>query len=113
MEEGSEGDVAQYPPPDELWEMCYPEPTEGTDQNTLDKLKEIQAWRARLFAVPFEDRVGTWQPRYYQNNAITKVLEAVAAKKDIILLTLAAGTLSRRFNKPMRSTWVGGLCPSN
>jgi type I restriction enzyme R subunit len=92
MEEGTEGDVLKYPTPDELWEMCYPEPVQGTDLNTLNALKEIQNWQERLFAIPFEDRGGTWQPRYYQNNAISKVLEAVAAKKDRILLTLATGT---------------------
>nr|MBX2843467.1 DEAD/DEAH box helicase family protein [Flammeovirgaceae bacterium] len=85
MEEGTEGDVAQYPTPDELWEMTFPTPKE-------EYKKEIANWRERLFAIPFEDRGGTWQPRYYQNNAITKVLEAVAAKKDRILLTLATGT---------------------
>ncbi len=85
MEEGTEGDVAKYPTPDELWEMTFPSPKEAYKV-------EIANWRERLFAVPFEDRGGTWQPRYYQNNAITKVLEAVADKKDRILLTLATGT---------------------
>jgi len=85
MEEGTEGDVVKYPSPDELWEMTFPSPKEAYKV-------EIAKWRERLFAVPFEDRGGTWQPRYYQNNAITKVLEAVAAKKDRILLTLATGT---------------------
>lgn len=92
MQEGTEGDVSKYPTPDELWEMCYPEPVEGTDQHSLSELKEIQNWKERLFAIPFEDRGGTWQPRYYQQNAIAKVLEAVAEKKDRILLTLATGT---------------------
>ena len=85
MEEGTEGDVFHFPSPDELWEMCYPTPKE-------DYKKEIAAWKERLFAVPFEDRGGTWQPRYYQQNAIAKVIEAVAEKKDRILLTLATGT---------------------
>lgn len=85
MDEGTEGEVSKFPTPDELWEMTFPTPKE-------DYKKEIANWRDRLFAVPFEDRGGTWQPRYYQNNAITKVLEAVAAKKDRILITLATGT---------------------
>lgn len=85
MEEGTEGDVARYPSPDELWEMTFPSPKEAYKV-------EIANWRERLFAVPYEDRGGTWQPRYYQNNAITKVLEAIADKKDRILLTLATGT---------------------
>ena len=85
MDEGTEGDVSKYPTPDELWEMTYPTPKE-------DYKIEIANWKERLFAIPFEDRGGTWQPRYYQQNAIAKVLEAVAEKKDRILLTLATGT---------------------
>jgi len=85
MQEGTEGDVSKYPTPDELWEMTYPTPKE-------DYKIEIANWKERLFAIPFEDRGGTWQPRYYQQNAIAKVLEAVAEKKDRILLTLATGT---------------------
>jgi type I restriction enzyme R subunit len=85
MQEGTEGDVSKYPTPDELWEMTYPTPKE-------DYKIEIAHWKERLFAIPFEDRGGTWQPRYYQQNAIAKVLEAVAEKKDRILLTLATGT---------------------
>ncbi len=85
MEEATEGDVNKFPSPDDLWEMTFPTPKE-------EYKVEIADWKERLFAVPFEDRGGTWQPRYYQNNAITKVLEAVAEKKDRILLTLATGT---------------------
>ncbi len=85
MDEGTEGDIRRYPTPDELWEMTYPTP--------VDEYKlEIDAWRAKLFAVPFEDKGGQWQPRYYQANAITKTLDAIARKKDRILLTLATGT---------------------
>ncbi|PCI00967.1 MAG: restriction endonuclease subunit R [Zetaproteobacteria bacterium] len=85
MELGKEGDVTQFPSPDELWEKCFPTP--------VDTQKVEQAeWRDRLFAVPFEDRGGSWQPRYYQENAITKALEAVAEEKDRILLTLATGS---------------------
>ncbi|MCF8362560.1 MAG: DEAD/DEAH box helicase family protein [Prolixibacteraceae bacterium] len=86
METAIEGDIDQFPTPDELWEMCYPTPVEGTFQHDAAK------WRERLFSVPFEDRSGTWQPRYYQENAISKVLEAIADGKDRILLTLATGT---------------------
>jgi type I restriction enzyme, R subunit len=85
MDEGVEGDVSRFPTPDELWEKTFPTPIE-------DYKVEIANWKERLFSVPFEDRSGTWQPRYYQNNAITKVLEAIAEKKDRILLTLATGT---------------------
>lgn len=85
LDEGTEGDVSKYPTPDELWEMTYPTPKE-------EYKIEIANWKERLFAIPFEDRGGTWQPRYYQQNAIAKVLEAISEKKDKILLTLATGT---------------------
>jgi type I restriction enzyme R subunit len=84
MQEGQEGDVISYPTPDELWEMTFGE------QNKLQPLSAV--WRDKLLSVPFEDRGGTWQPRYYQENAITKVLEAVANNQQRILLTLATGT---------------------
>jgi len=84
MQEGQEGDVTAYPTPDELWEMTFGE------QNKLQPLSAV--WRDKLLSVPFEDRGGTWQPRYYQENAITKVLEAVANDQQRILLTLATGT---------------------
>ena len=84
MERGTESDIAAYPTPDELWEMVNGE--EIIAEPTQASLKE------KLFAVPFEDRGGTWQLRYYQENAVTKVLEAVAKNKTRILLTLATGT---------------------
>ena len=84
MQEGTEGDVTSYPTPDELWELTFGE---------QDKEQPISAiWREKLLSVPFEDRSGTWQPRYYQENAITKVLEAISNNEPRILLTLATGT---------------------
>ncbi|MCH7535363.1 MAG: DEAD/DEAH box helicase family protein [Bacteroidetes bacterium] len=77
MQEGKEGDVNSFPTPNELWDMTFSEQNE---------------WRDKLLSIPFEDRGGTWQPRYYQDNAVTKVLEAVANNTDRILLTLATGT---------------------
>ena len=85
MHEGQEGDVTVFPTPDELWEMTFPKSREK-------HIELAELWRDKLLAVPFEDRGGTWQPRYYQENAITKVLEAVANDQQRILLTLATGT---------------------
>lgn len=85
MLEGTEGEVKSYPSPDELWEMCYP-------TTSIIDLQEEAHWKERLFDIPFEDRGGTWQLRYYQTNAINHVIEAIAEKKDRILLTLATGT---------------------
>ncbi len=84
MSEGKEADVVSYPSPDELWAMTFGE---------QDKLQpQTAVLRDQLLAVPFEDRGGTWQPRYYQENAITNVLQAVSENKNRILLTLATGT---------------------
>ncbi len=78
MHTGTEGDIAlPFPTPEQLWQRCFPE---GND------------WRDRFGAVPFETGGGKWQPRYYQHNAITAVLDAIAKDRDRILLTLATGT---------------------
>ena len=85
LDEGTEGDVSTYPSPDELWEMTYPTPKE-------DYKIEIEDWKNKFYNIPFEDRGGAWSPRYYQHNAIYKVLNAIAEKKTRILLTMATGT---------------------
>jgi type I restriction enzyme, R subunit len=77
MQTGKEGDLPRYPSPDELWDLTF---------------AEANAWRDRFAAVPFEDRGGFFQGRYYQDIAIDRVLEAIAADKSRILLTLATGT---------------------
>jgi len=77
METGAENDAPGFPTPDELWALTF------AQENT---------WRDRFAAVPIEDKGGSWTSRYYQDIAIDRVLEAVAAKQDRILLTLATGT---------------------
>jgi type I restriction enzyme R subunit len=77
METGKEAYVERYPTPDQLWAEVFKTPNE---------------WRDRFAAVPFEERGGTWQTRYYQHNAIENALEAIAVGKQRILLTLATGT---------------------
>jgi len=77
METGKEGEIAGYPSPEELWQMTFAE------QN---------AWRDRFSVVAFEDKGGSHPSRYYQDTAVENVLEAMAAGKDRILLTLATGT---------------------
>jgi type I restriction enzyme R subunit len=74
---GKEGEAPRYPTPDELWNLTF---------------AEVNDWRDRFAAVPFEDRGGFFQSRYYQDIAIERVLEAVAAERPRILLTLATGT---------------------
>lgn len=77
MHTGAEGYVDRYPTPDELWAETF---------------AEENAWRIRFAAVPFEDKGGQWQVRYYQHNAINAALEAIIHGQDRILLTLATGT---------------------
>ncbi|ACB00851.1 MULTISPECIES: EcoAI/FtnUII family type I restriction enzme subunit R [Cyanophyceae] len=74
---GEEKYIDRYPTPAELWELTYP------TQNH---------WRNRFAAIPFEDKQGTWEARYYQHNAIEAVLEAISQGKNRMLLTLATGT---------------------
>ena len=77
MQTGAEGYIDRYPTPDDLWAQTFAEESE---------------WRERFGAVPFENKGGQWQARYYQHNAINKTLEGIAAGSDRILLTLATGT---------------------
>ena len=81
MRSGVEGEVEAYPTPDELWEVSF-----GKSET------QGQLWHDRFSAVPFEDKGGQWQPRYYQHNAINKALDALTKNQDRILLTLATGT---------------------
>jgi type I restriction enzyme, R subunit len=77
MDTGAESYIAQYPTPDELWNLTF-------GQENL--------WRDRFAAIPFEDCSGTREARYYQHNAIKHVLEAIVQGADRILLTMATGT---------------------
>lgn len=77
MQTGKEGELSHYPTPDELWEMTF------TEEN---------AWRERFGAIPYPDKSGSWNIRFYQEIAVNRVLEAIIDKKDRVLLTLATGT---------------------
>jgi len=79
---GEEGLVDHYLSPDELWALTFEKPEK--DFTTT--------WRERFATVPFEDKGGNFYPRYYQENAINNVLEAIARGETKILLTLATGT---------------------
>ncbi len=69
--------MPQFPGPEELWNRTF---------------AKANAWRDRFAAVPFEDKGGSHPSRYYQDIAVDRVLEAIAADKQRILLTLATGT---------------------
>jgi type I restriction enzyme R subunit len=77
MSSGKEGNIAAFPTPDQLWEKIF------SDQND---------WKDKFDAVPFESVGGTKSVRYYQDRAITCTMDAIAEKRQRILLTLATGT---------------------
>ena len=93
MKTGSEGLVNEFLSPEHLWRKTYEVPSEKIP-STADQtqIKHIELWREKFAAVPFEDKSGSWQLRYYQEIAIQRVAEAVAQGKNRILLTLATGT---------------------
>ncbi|HQK91821.1 MAG TPA: DEAD/DEAH box helicase family protein, partial [Smithellaceae bacterium] len=62
---------------EELWKLTFAE------ENT---------WRDRFASVSFEDRGGSHPSRYFQDIAVERVMEAIAANKPRILLTMATGT---------------------
>jgi type I restriction enzyme, R subunit len=74
---GVEGYIDTYPTPDQLWDATF---------------SQSNQWRDLFAAIPFEDRSGTWEARYYQHNAIKHVLESICQGKNRILLTMATGT---------------------
>lgn len=77
MKTGAEGLVDNYLTPEELWNKTFAVQNE---------------WREKFATVPFEDKSGTWQLRYYQEIAVKNTLEALANNRERILLTLATGT---------------------
>ena len=85
MQTGVEGEVhsqerdeaLSFPTPDELWNRTF----------ALDN-----AWRDRFAEVSYPDKSGTWSLRFYQEIAVSRVLERIAAGDKRVLLTLATGT---------------------
>lgn len=70
METGKEGEQPSYPTPDELWAMTF---------------AKTNAWRDRFADVPFEDKGGSHPGRYYQDIAVERVMQAIAAGRPRIL----------------------------
>lgn len=77
MKTGKEGDVMDFPGPEELWNKVN---------------SDFNEWKEKFLAVPYEDVSGTKTARYYQEIAINNVMSAVAESKQRILLTMATGT---------------------
>ncbi|HEY3268853.1 MAG TPA: DEAD/DEAH box helicase family protein [Armatimonadota bacterium] len=77
MATGQEGERSAFPTPDQLWAITF---------------AEANAWRDRFAAVPYNDKGGTRTPYFFQEIAVERVMEAIAADRQRILLTLATGT---------------------
>jgi len=73
----SEGLVSKFPTPDELWYRTF---------------GEVNEWKAKFNAIPFENVFNEPHQRYYQEIAVNRVTDAIADGKSRILLTLATGT---------------------
>jgi len=80
MQTRREGEVLEglrFPTPDELWAQTF---------------AAANSWRDRFATVSYPDKSGSWAIRFYQEIAVNRVLETIAAGKDRALLTLATGT---------------------
>lgn len=76
MKTGKEKYIDKFPSPEELWNKIY------SDHNE---------WKEKFSLIPLEN-VGGKKLRYYQEIAIERALNAIAEKKQRVLLTLATGT---------------------
>ncbi|KAF5421777.1 MAG: type I restriction enzyme, R subunit [Candidatus Methanocomedens sp.] len=74
METGDEGLIEQFPTPDELWNKTF-----NIENN----------WKEQFNAIP---NGGVYEPRFFQEIAANKALDAIAEENDRLLLTLATGT---------------------
>lgn len=75
--------LGEFPSPDELiarWESD----SNGGEGVTPDELKIVEQ--------PYYSSQNTYDPRYYQRNAINRTVEAIAKGQDRILLVMATGT---------------------
>lgn len=78
-----EGIVGEFLSPEQLWSKTFPKECQN---------ENVELWREQFANVPFEDKSGSWQLRYYQEIAVQRTVEAIAQNKSRILLTLATGT---------------------
>ena len=85
METGKEGLIDKFPTPDELWNKTF------NIQND---------WKEKFNAIP---KGGIYEPYFFQEIATHKILDAIAEKKNRLLLTLATGT--GKTNIAFQITW--------
>ncbi len=74
METGKEGLIKKFPTPQELWNKTF-----SIQNDWKEKFNEVS-------------RGGIYEPRFFQEIATNKVLDAIAEEKNRLLLTLATGT---------------------
>lgn len=77
MDSAKEGLVPHFHSPEELYHKQFPVPN---------------AWKEEFSQSPYETRGGTMGGRFYQEVAVDKTLDAIAERKNRVLLTLATGT---------------------
>ncbi len=77
MDTAEESSVDYFHTPDALWDITFPVKNE---------------WQDKFSILPYEDVGGSKGARFYQETAVDKTMDAIAEKKDRILLTLATGT---------------------
>jgi type I restriction enzyme R subunit len=77
LDAAKEGLVENFHSPDELWNKAFPV------QNQ---------WQDEFNVAPYETKGGSMPGRFYQEIAVDKIMDAIAEKKNRILLTLATGT---------------------
>lgn len=87
MKTGYESIVSDYLSPEQLWEKTF-----GSIKDSTPDEQEKNYWRLKFAEVPFEDKSGSWQMRYYQEIAVRNTIEAITNGQQRILLTLATGT---------------------
>jgi type I restriction enzyme, R subunit len=84
LQTGKEYDILTFPTPEMLWKMVF-------GDAAMPKIAQPTVTET-LRAIPFETRGGLWMPRYYQEQAVQKVIESIGNQQHRILLTLATGT---------------------
>jgi len=77
MTTGMEKLIHEFPTPEELWNR---------------KFSHQNEWLEKFNGVPFENMGGSKSSRYYQENAVNNVMNAISQGNKRILLTLATGT---------------------
>ena len=88
--------IDRFPSPQELWQMTFP---------------DINVCRDKFNAIGF-NRDGLKNPRYYQENAINNVLNAVANEQPYVFIQkLRKMRNNKRFGHMIQIPYFFGSCP--